>query len=109
MATHPSILAWRIPRTEKPGGATVHGVAKSQTRLSISAPKRKPKNSQICKDAKHTDLQITEFHLKCRCRPGGWAGMSKPHCGACGVTVIWSCLSFGRVISCPVIKVLTLL
>ena len=30
MATHSSILAWRIPWTEKPG----HGVAKSQTRLS---------------------------------------------------------------------------
>ena len=34
MATHSSILAWRIPWTEEPGGATVHGVAKSQTRLS---------------------------------------------------------------------------
>ena len=28
MATHSSILAWRIPWTEKPGGL-VHGVAKS--------------------------------------------------------------------------------
>ena len=33
MATHSSILAWRIPRTEKPGRATVYGVSKSQTRL----------------------------------------------------------------------------
>ena len=32
MATHSSILAWRIPRTEEPG-ATVHRVAKSRTRL----------------------------------------------------------------------------
>ena len=32
MATHSSILAWRIPWTEEPGGLlTVHGVAKSQT------------------------------------------------------------------------------
>ena len=31
MATHSSILAWRIPGTEEPGGVTVHGVAKSQT------------------------------------------------------------------------------
>ena len=30
MATHSSILAWRIPRTEEPGG---HGVAKSWTQL----------------------------------------------------------------------------
>ena len=27
VATHSRILAWRIPRTEEPGGATVHGVA----------------------------------------------------------------------------------
>ena len=30
MATHSSILAWRIPRTEEPG-TVVHRVAKSQT------------------------------------------------------------------------------
>ena len=29
MATHSSILAWRIPWTEKPGGLTVRGVSKS--------------------------------------------------------------------------------
>ena len=34
MATHCSILAWRIPWIEEPGGATVHGVTKSQTQLS---------------------------------------------------------------------------
>ena len=28
MATHCSILAWRIPWTEEPHAATVHGVAK---------------------------------------------------------------------------------
>ena len=32
LATHCSILAWRIPWTEEPGG-TVHRVAQSQTRL----------------------------------------------------------------------------
>ena len=31
MATYFSILAWRIPWTEEPGGATVHKVAKSRT------------------------------------------------------------------------------
>ena len=35
MATHSSILAWRIPQTEEPGGLhTVHRVTKSQTQLS---------------------------------------------------------------------------
>ena len=33
-ATHSSILAWKIPWTEEPGRATVHGVAKSRTQLS---------------------------------------------------------------------------
>ena len=33
MAIHSSILAWRIPWTEEPWWATVHGVAKSWTRL----------------------------------------------------------------------------
>ena len=35
MATHSSILAWRIPWTEEPGELyIVHVVAESQTRLS---------------------------------------------------------------------------
>ena len=33
MAPHSSTLAWKIPWTEEPGWAAVHGVAKSQTRL----------------------------------------------------------------------------
>ena len=31
MATHSSILAWRIPMDRGAWGATVHGIAKSQT------------------------------------------------------------------------------
>ena len=31
MATHSSILAWRIPWTEEPVGLTVHRVTNSQT------------------------------------------------------------------------------
>ena len=34
MATHSSPLAWKVPWTEEPGRLQVHGVAKSQTRLS---------------------------------------------------------------------------
>ena len=34
MATHPSIFAWRIPMDRGAWWATVHGVAKSQARLS---------------------------------------------------------------------------
>ena len=34
MATHSSILDWKIPWTEEPGRLQSMGVAKSQTRLS---------------------------------------------------------------------------
>ena len=34
MTTHSSIVAWRIPWTEKPGGLQSMGITKSQTRLS---------------------------------------------------------------------------
>ena len=33
MATHSSVLAWRIPGTGEPGGAAVSGVTQSRTRL----------------------------------------------------------------------------
>ena len=33
MATHSSVLAWRIPGTGEPGWAAVYGVAESRTRL----------------------------------------------------------------------------
>ena len=36
MATHSSILAWRIPTDREAWQATVHGVTKSQTRLSTA-------------------------------------------------------------------------
>ena len=34
MATHSGIIAWRIRRTEEPGGLQSMGVTKSQTQLS---------------------------------------------------------------------------
>ena len=38
VASHSSILAWKIPRTEEPDRqATIHGVTKSWTQLSDSA------------------------------------------------------------------------
>ena len=36
MTTHSSILAWEIPRTEKPGSVQSMGLQKSETQLSDS-------------------------------------------------------------------------
>ena len=38
MATHSSILAWKIPWTEELGGLQPMGSQKSQTGLSMHAP-----------------------------------------------------------------------
>ena len=35
MATRSSVLSWRIPWTEEPGGLPVHGITNSQTQLTI--------------------------------------------------------------------------
>ena len=40
MATHSSILAWRISMDRGAWGATIHGVARSQTRLSTAQQKQ---------------------------------------------------------------------
>ena len=37
MATHPRVLAWRIPGTEKPG-RLVHGVARVRHNLATKPP-----------------------------------------------------------------------
>ena len=46
MATHSSILAWKIPWTEKAWLATVHRVAKSRTQLSEFTSLRKEYNDR---------------------------------------------------------------
>ena len=45
MATHYSILAWRIPKDREAWRATVHGVTKSLTRLSDFTSQRAFRNS----------------------------------------------------------------
>ena len=46
MVTHSSILAWRIPMDRGAWRATVHGVAKSRTRLSDLANLAQETDSQ---------------------------------------------------------------
>ena len=38
VATHSSILAWRIPQTEEPGGATVPGIAELERTEGLTLP-----------------------------------------------------------------------
>ena len=56
MATHSSILAWRIPWTEEPGGAIVHGVTRVRHDIATKPP------PPILKTA----LEGTYLFYKCR-------------------------------------------
>ena len=60
MATHSSVLAWRIPGTGEPGWAAIYGVAQSQTRLkwlSSSSMYMKTALKLLCD--KYTKVNIT--------------------------------------------------
>ena len=65
MATHSSVLAWRIPWAEPPGGLhTVHRVAKSQTRLkplSMHKCMEFKQNSSFCVDILNKCIHISNF------------------------------------------------
>ena len=79
MAAQSSILAWRIPWTEEPGGLhTVHGVAKSQTwlkwlstaHISLSILIGKNKNIGYTRkfkiwqwQRKYTEIKLDEFNM----------------------------------------------
>ena len=47
MAAHSSILAWRIPWTEEPGGL-VHGFTKSRTQLSYKHTHIHSRTEELC-------------------------------------------------------------
>ena len=60
-----SILAWRIPWPEEPGGATVHGVAQSRTQLKqlsthrnwLALEGQSPQHQQALGMSKHHKIQ----------------------------------------------------
>ena len=54
--TYSSIVAWRIPWTEEPGGLLVHGVTKSQTQLS----------SEPFHSCNSDEIAVTWLHLPAR-------------------------------------------
>ena len=57
MATHSSVLAWRIPGTGEPWWAAVYGVAQSRTRLKQLSSS----SSSILLDNGITELQDTDL------------------------------------------------
>ena len=60
LATHSSILAWRIPWTEEPGGLRSHLVAKSWTRLRDLACTQNVRHSGNCSQKRLLFTQLAE-------------------------------------------------
>ena len=65
MAIHFSILAWKIPRTEKARRATVNGVTKSQTQLSMHTyfTTKKKKINQTKKPRRNISDEVAKSHI----------------------------------------------
>ena len=57
-ATPSSILAWRIPWAEEPGGAAVHGVTESQTQLSLRSLVMF--SARLFSDIQHLQKELSE-------------------------------------------------
>ena len=57
-AAHSSVLAWRVPWTEEPGGATAHGVTATRTRLNTWLTY----NSVLVSGVQQTD-SLTETYM----------------------------------------------
>ena len=63
MATHSSILAWRIPKDRGAWWATVHGVTNSQTRLNNKHKHIKYLISTCRKGNTHTQKSLSRVRL----------------------------------------------
>ena len=73
MGTHSSILAWRIPRTEEPGGCSPWGPKESDTAEWLSTAQHKPQFSAQISPI----ISITEEHVDCGF-PGGSVAQHPP-------------------------------
>ena len=64
MATHSTVIAWRIPWTEEPGGFPVHGVARIRHDLATK-PRGLKEQKQLKRLANdpQAEQEIKEIHV----------------------------------------------
>ena len=72
MATHSSVLAWRIPGTEEPGRLQSMGVVKSQTQLSDFTF---PFHFHALEKEMETHSSVLAWRIPGRGEPGGLPSM----------------------------------
>ena len=66
MVTHCSIVAWRIPKDRGAWLATVHGVTKSQARVTNKAQHRVVSNIYIHGSRSQTEVRLTSLVIIAR-------------------------------------------
>ena len=101
MATHSNVLAWAIPSTEEPGGATVHGAAKSWTWLSgqTTSPLSSPVETTARRAPFQTYIYIllhththTHTHTHICQRSAQWLGIDSYSAVPCTYTALYHIL-----------------
>ena len=89
MATLSTILAWKIPWTEEPGGLHSMEFQKSWTRLSnftkgqIRVKKMELRNGCTCLQGSDGDVDIKGLWTQQKGRRRGWDKRRKQHGGIC--------------------------
>ena len=82
MATHSSLLAWRIPWTEEPGGLQSIGLQKSRTRLSDKYSQRRDAGGSSYQATSRGSRVISAVEGRSSWSPGWdggrWAGGQHP-------------------------------
>ena len=73
MATHSSVLAWRIPGMEKPGGLPSMGLHRVRHNWSDFAASSSSNNNPICETAKETQMYRTVFWTLWEKARVGWS------------------------------------
>ena len=62
MATHSSVLAWKMPWTDEPAGATVHGVAKESRHDSVAKKQQQEKSDHFIFVSRSTHSRINPVY-----------------------------------------------
>ena len=92
MATHSGILAWRIPRTEEPGGLQSTGVAKTRKHLSDQ--------THTCTSCESETQRVSNIHHGSRCLLNRACNFAETRVGTVSLTITKATSSVFLIGSC---------
>ena len=78
METHSSILAWKIPRAEEPGGLTVHGAAELDMTEQVSTHVRKLASPLLQREIPYKCSKVVATPTSLQSQPGRKDSLDHP-------------------------------